>query len=184
MTGLEDRPRTYRFPRADMLLDQDLKDPRLTVVQHGGHDICVTSGVAVVYALRVLTIDPLRWTHLLRLLVLPGSLTILQGSLVIPHLVGRVPVFESTDGTHKSQEKRNRQTLVRAARNKAIRSELKTRAKNAVAAAEHGDAAAAAEALRIAQKRIDQAVAKGVLKKNTAARRKRNLVRRVQASSQ
>lgn len=83
---------------------------------------------------------------------------------------------------NKSQEKRNRQTIVRTARNKALRSELKTRAKSAVAAAESGDAAAATEALRLAQKRIDQAVAKGVLKKNTAARRKRSLVRRVGAA--
>ena len=82
---------------------------------------------------------------------------------------------------NKSQEKRNRQTIVRTARNKAVRSELKTRIKSAVAAAESGDAAAAAEALRLAQKRIDQAAAKGVLKKNTAARRKRNLVRQVRA---
>ena len=80
---------------------------------------------------------------------------------------------------NKSQEKRNRQTIVRTAHNKAVRSELKTRIKSAVAAAESGDAAAAAEALRLAQKRIDQAAAKGVLKKNTAARRKRNLVRQV-----
>ena len=82
---------------------------------------------------------------------------------------------------NKSQEKRNRQTIVRTARNKAVRSELKTRIKSAVAAAESGDAAAAEEALRLAQKRIDQAAAKGVLKKNTAARRKRNLVRQVRA---
>lgn len=80
---------------------------------------------------------------------------------------------------NKSQEKRNRQTIVRTARNKSLRSELKTRAKKAIAAAERGDETAAAEALRLAQKRIDQAAAKGVLKKNTAARRKRKLVRRV-----
>lgn len=79
----------------------------------------------------------------------------------------------------KSQKKRNRQTAVRTARNRSIRSELKTRTKTAVEAARSGEAAAAAEALRIAQKRIDQAQAKGVLKKNTAARRKRNLARRV-----
>ncbi len=82
----------------------------------------------------------------------------------------------------KSQEKRNRQTKTRGARNKAIRSELRTRVKNAVDAAERGDAEAAAEAHRIAQKRIDQAAAKGVLKKNTAARRKRSLARRVGAT--
>ncbi len=83
---------------------------------------------------------------------------------------------------NKSQEKRNRQTIVRTARNKSLRSELKTRMKKAVEAAEHGDPSAAAEAFRIAQKRIDQAAAKGVLKKNTAARRKRSLVRQVRAA--
>lgn len=79
----------------------------------------------------------------------------------------------------KSQKKRNRQNERRHLRNKSIRSELKTRARNAVAAAEAGDEAAAEEALRIAQVRIDKAVTKGVLKKNTAARRKSRLTRRV-----
>jgi small subunit ribosomal protein S20 len=85
---------------------------------------------------------------------------------------------------NKSQEKRNRQTVVRTARNRSLRSELKTRARSAVSAARQGDETAAAEALRLAQKRIDQAAAKGVLKKNTAARRKRKLVRRVSEASQ
>jgi len=79
----------------------------------------------------------------------------------------------------KSQKKRNRQTTGRTERNKAVRSELKTRAKTALAAAESGDAAAAEEALRQAQKRFDMAVSKGVLKKNTAARRKSTLTRQV-----
>jgi small subunit ribosomal protein S20 len=79
----------------------------------------------------------------------------------------------------KSQKKRNKQNLVRNDRNKGVRSELKTRMKNAVAAAEAGDAEKAAEATKIAQKRIDMAVTKGVLKKNTAARRKSRLQREV-----
>ncbi|MDH3498634.1 MAG: 30S ribosomal protein S20 [Acidimicrobiia bacterium] len=79
----------------------------------------------------------------------------------------------------QSQKKRNRQTVVRNERNKAVRSELKTRARNALEAAESGDAAAAEEALRLAQKRIDKAVAKGVVKKNTAARQKSRLTRQV-----
>jgi small subunit ribosomal protein S20 len=79
----------------------------------------------------------------------------------------------------KSQMKRNRQNAKRNLRNKAVRSELKTRTKAAMAAAEAGDATAADEALRLAQKRIDSAVAKGVLHKNTAARRKARLARRV-----
>jgi small subunit ribosomal protein S20 len=80
----------------------------------------------------------------------------------------------------KSQMKRNRQNVTRNLRNKAVRSELKTRTKAALAAAESGDVTEAAEALRLAQRRIDSAVSKGVLHKNTAARRKARLSRRVE----
>jgi small subunit ribosomal protein S20 len=83
----------------------------------------------------------------------------------------------------KSQKKRNRQTEKRYARNKAIRSELKTREKNVMAAVEAGDTAKAEELLRIAQKQIDMAVTKGVLHANTAARRKSRLTRRVRSVS-
>jgi len=81
----------------------------------------------------------------------------------------------------KSQIKRNRQNIANNERNRAIRSELKTRVKNAVEAAEAGDAAAADAALRLAQKRIDTAVTKGVLTKNTAARRKSRLTKQVRS---
>lgn len=81
----------------------------------------------------------------------------------------------------KSQEKRNRQTVKRHARNKAIRSELKTREKNVLAAVEAGNAAEAEELLRIAQKQFDVATTKGVLHANTAARRKSHLSRRVRS---
>jgi small subunit ribosomal protein S20 len=79
----------------------------------------------------------------------------------------------------KSQMKRNRQNVKRNERNKAIRSELKTRMKAALTAAEAGNAEAAQEALRLAQQRIDTAVSKGVLHKNTAARRKARLSQQV-----
>jgi len=78
-----------------------------------------------------------------------------------------------------SQIKRNRQNSKRHARNLAVRSEMKTRIKKAEAAAAAGDAAAAEEALRAAQARIDSSVAKGVLHPRTAARRKSRLTRRV-----
>ena len=81
----------------------------------------------------------------------------------------------------KSQIKRNRQNERLRARNRAFRSELKTRARNAIAAAESGDAAAAEEALRLAQVRIDAAATKGILPKNTAARRKSRLTKQVRA---
>lgn len=81
----------------------------------------------------------------------------------------------------KSQIKRNRQNEKRRLRNKAVRSEMKTRVNQAIAAAEEGEDAA--EAYRLAQKEIDQAVAKGVLHKKTAARRKSRLAQRVNAES-
>ena len=81
----------------------------------------------------------------------------------------------------KSQIKRNRQNEKRHERNKAIRSELKTRARNAIEAADSGDAAAAQEALSMAQRRIDMAASKGVLHKRTAARRKSRLAKQVAA---
>jgi len=81
----------------------------------------------------------------------------------------------------KSQIKRNRQNERRYQRNKAIRSEMKTRAKQAVSAAEAGDVEKAEELLKLAQKRIDMAVTKGVLHKNTAARRKARLTAQVRS---
>ena len=81
----------------------------------------------------------------------------------------------------KSQKKRNRQNEKRYAKNKAIRSELKTREKNVMIAAEAGNMAEAEELLRIAQKQIDMATTKGVLHANTAARRKSRLTRRVRS---
>ena len=83
----------------------------------------------------------------------------------------------------KSQIKRNRQNEKRRLRNRTVRSELSTRSKAALAAAESPDdpEETAAEALRQAMKRIDKAAAKGVIHKNTAARRKSRLARDVEA---
>lgn len=80
----------------------------------------------------------------------------------------------------KSQIKRNRQNEKRRLANKAVRSELRTRTKAAVAAAETGaeNAEAAASA---AMKRIDKAGNKNVIHKNAAARRKSRLAKRLNA---
>jgi small subunit ribosomal protein S20 len=78
----------------------------------------------------------------------------------------------------KSQIKRNRQNEKARARNKAVRSELKTRVRSAVTAAEGGADDAGAKASDAA-KRLDQAAAKGVIHKNEAARRKARLAKRV-----
>jgi small subunit ribosomal protein S20 len=78
----------------------------------------------------------------------------------------------------KSQKKRILTNAKRATRNKAVRSELKTRTKNALVAAGTDDAA---ESLRLAQKKIDKAAAKGVIHPNQAARRKSRLAKRISA---
>ena len=82
----------------------------------------------------------------------------------------------------KSQIKRNRQNEKRRLRNRTVRSELSTRSKAALAEADNpDDPETATEALRQAIKRIDKAAAKGVIHKNTAARRKSRLARDVEA---
>ncbi len=80
----------------------------------------------------------------------------------------------------KSQIKRNRQNEKRRVRNKSVRAEMRTRSKNAIAAAENG-VEDSEELLRLAIKRIDKAAAQGVIHKNTAANHKSRLVRRVNA---
>ena len=82
----------------------------------------------------------------------------------------------------KSQIKRNKQNAARHERNKAVRSELKTRVKNAVSAAEAGGDDVAGKAT-LAQKRIDKAAAKGVIHPNQAARRKSRLMKKVVAET-
>jgi len=77
----------------------------------------------------------------------------------------------------RSQIKRNRQNEVRRQRNKAVRSEVRTRTKAAAAAVEAGSDDAPEE-LRQAMKRIDKAAAKGVIHKNEAARRKSRLAKK------
>ena len=78
----------------------------------------------------------------------------------------------------KSQIKRNRQNEKRRVRNRAVRAELRTRTRSAIEAAEAG-ADDVEEKLRLAIKRIDKAASKGVLHKNTAARSKSRLTKRV-----
>jgi small subunit ribosomal protein S20 len=80
----------------------------------------------------------------------------------------------------KSQIKRNRTNEVARLRNKAARSEVKTRIKKAVASTEDG-IETAAEDLRVALKRLDKAAARGIIHKNQASNRKSRLMRKVNA---
>lgn len=82
----------------------------------------------------------------------------------------------------KSQIKRNRTNEKARIRNKAVRSEMRTRTKAALNAIESG-ADDAAESVRLAVKRIDTAATKGVIHRNEAARRKSRLMHKLNAAS-
>jgi small subunit ribosomal protein S20 len=80
----------------------------------------------------------------------------------------------------KSQKKRILTNAKAQERNKAVRSELKTRVKTALKSAGSDDGT---EALRLAIKRLDKAATKGVIHKNQAANRKSKLMKRFAAAS-
>jgi small subunit ribosomal protein S20 len=79
----------------------------------------------------------------------------------------------------KSQVKRNKQAERARMRNKAVRSELKTYVKKVQAAVAAGDKAAADAAVSAVYKKLDKAVAKGVIHKNQAANRKSGVAKLV-----
>jgi small subunit ribosomal protein S20 len=74
--------------------------------------------------------------------------------------------------TIKSAKKRLRQSHVRRDRNRAVRSELRTRTKNLLATE---DATEAAEQYRIVVSLLDRAARKGVIPSNAANRSKSRL---------
>ena len=79
----------------------------------------------------------------------------------------------------KGQIKRNRQNEKRRHRNKGIRSEINSRVKTVLKNAESGDPSS--EDLIEAVKKIDKAVAKGIMHKNTAARKKSRLSKQLKS---
>ncbi len=78
----------------------------------------------------------------------------------------------------KSAKKRVKVSEVRAERNKACRSELKTVIKKAQVAIDAKDANAA-ETVKVAVSKIDQAAGKGLIHKNNAARKKSALEKKL-----
>jgi len=77
----------------------------------------------------------------------------------------------------KSAEKRMRQTLKRTARNRRVKSIVKTATRRFEEAIQSGDRELAQSRLIAAIRKIDQAAAKGVIHKNNAARKKSRLTR-------
>ena len=72
----------------------------------------------------------------------------------------------------KSAKKRVKVIATKTLQNKMFKSQLRTIIKKFNAAVESGDKAAAAEAYKLAVKKVDQAAAKGIIHKNEAARKK------------
>ena len=79
--------------------------------------------------------------------------------------------------------KRARQSETRYAINKARRSRIRTYLRKVEEALASGDQAAATAALKAAQPELDRGVSKGVLHKNTVARKMSRLSSRVKALS-
>ena len=79
----------------------------------------------------------------------------------------------------KSQKKRILTNAKSAERNKAVRSELKTRVRTAMNTAGSEESAAT---LTEAVKKLDKAASKRVIHKNAAARRKSRLMKKVKSA--
>ena len=79
----------------------------------------------------------------------------------------------------KSQIKRIKQNEKAHQRNKAVKSELRTYVRKFREAAEGGTVEEATTALRVATRKLDKAVAKGVIHKNQAANRKSAIARKL-----
>ncbi|MGK9169108.1 30S ribosomal protein S20 [Inquilinus limosus] len=82
---------------------------------------------------------------------------------------------------HKSAEKRIRQTERRTLVNRNRVSRIRTFVKKVEVAIESGDKTAAAEAFKAAQPELQRGVTKGVLHKNTVARKLSRLSGRIKA---
>ena len=78
----------------------------------------------------------------------------------------------------KSQLKRIKTNRTRTERNRAVKSELRTWTRKFREAAASGDKDAAQDALKVASKKLDKAVSKGVIHKNNAANKKSAMAKR------
>ena len=82
----------------------------------------------------------------------------------------------------KSAKKRHRQSLERRAKNRAVRSAIKTQVRKVRQAVAAGDIAKAEAELRLAAKKLDRAGVKRVIHPNAAARTKSRLSHLIRAA--
>jgi small subunit ribosomal protein S20 len=80
-------------------------------------------------------------------------------------------------GKRSSAEKRHRQSEERRIRNKTVKSAVRTSAKKFVTLAHKKDIGEAEAALKEMVKKLDTAAQKGIIKKNTASRKKSRMQR-------
>ena len=81
----------------------------------------------------------------------------------------------------KSAKKRIRVIQVKTLQNQMFRSQMRTMIKKFDAAVASGDKELATAAYRVAVKKVDQAVVRGILHKNNAARKKSQFTRKLNA---
>jgi len=98
----------------------------------------------------------------------------LDGNILMPYRIERRLVIMPNI---KSAEKRVRQNIKRESRNRRIKSMLKTSIRRFEETLTGGDHEDAKTKLNVAVRQIDKATAKGILHKNTAARKKSRLSR-------
>ncbi len=82
---------------------------------------------------------------------------------------------------HKSAKKRIKQTIVRTERNRFYKTRIKNITKAVQEAVASNDKEKAAEAFKVANKKLHSFVSKGILKKNTAARKVSRLAKLVKS---
>ena len=79
----------------------------------------------------------------------------------------------------KSQIKRNKTNEKARVRNQSVRSEVRTEVRKLRALVEAGDKSGAETQLRVASRKLDKAVSKGVFHRNNAANKKSALAKSV-----
>ena len=79
----------------------------------------------------------------------------------------------------KSAKKRLRQNIKHNLRNRSYRAALKTQLKKFLSVVKEGNAQVAQEELRLTVKKIGKGVAKNILHKNTASRKKSRLTKKL-----
>jgi len=84
---------------------------------------------------------------------------------------------------HASAAKRARQTIKRTERNRFYKTRIKNMTRALKEAVEAGDSAKAAEAFKVVNQNFHKYVSKGILKKNTAARKVSRLSKLVKSLS-